>query len=137
VEVKPILLDTNAYSALKKGNSDAVAIVNDAESVAISVVVLGELLAGFRVGSRQKSNSQELQELLALPGVFVLPIESTTADHYASIYEELRRAGRPILTNDLWIAATAIQHGLTLFTYDDHFSDVPQFQLGRIPSDFQ
>jgi predicted nucleic acid-binding protein len=137
VEVKSILLDKNAYSALKKGNADAIEVVKDAENIAISVVVLGELLAGFRIGSRLKSNLEELQELLALPGVFVLPIESATADLYASIYEELRRAGRPIPTNDIWIAATALQHCLTLFTYDDHFSHVPQLSVGRTPSDFR
>jgi predicted nucleic acid-binding protein len=137
VEVKSILLDTNAYSALKKGNADAIEVVQVAENMAISVVVLGELLAGFRIGSRLKANVQELQELLALPGVYVLPIESATADHYASIYEELRRVGRPIPTNDIWIAATALQHRLTLFTYDDHFSHVPQLSVGRTPSDFR
>jgi tRNA(fMet)-specific endonuclease VapC len=137
LEVKSILVDTNAYSAFKRGEPDAIEIVNAAGSVAISVIVLGELMAGFRLGSRRQSNLHALHEFLAGPGVYTLPIDSTIADSYSEIFAHLRKSGTPNPTNDIWIAATAIQHHLTLFTFDSHFARVPDLSAGRTPLDFE
>ena len=66
----------------------------------------------------------------------LLPVEDTTADYYALVYRELRKKGRPIPTNDLWIAATALQHGLALFSYDAHFTEIDGLPVGTQWLDF-
>lgn len=128
--MKPILIDTNAYAAFKCGDSEAVSIVQRAPLVAINTVVLGELLGGFVSGSREETNRLELDEFLNSPRVAVLPLDRHTADDYASVYSALKKSARPIPTNDMWIAASAIQHGLAIFSYDRHFHFVPELQAG-------
>lgn len=133
--MKNILLDTNAYVAFKSGRDDAVEIIRLAENIAISVVVLGELLAGFVSGNKEARNRQELSEFLGSPRVSLFAVDSQTTEYYARIFRQLRRVGQPIPTNDLWISATALQHGCAVFTYDEHFSAVDNLIICRIPSD--
>jgi predicted nucleic acid-binding protein len=134
--VKRILLDTNAYTAFKKGDRSAVEIIRAVETVGFSTVVLGELLSGFAAGRRAAGNRAELAELLDSPRVSVFAVDATTAQYYAHIYTGLRRRGRPIPTNDLWIAAAALQHGLAVFSYDKHFHEVDGLIVGEHPEDF-
>ncbi len=122
--MKKILLDTNAYAAFKNGNKDAIEIVRIAEQIGISSIVLGELIAGFILGNREETNRKELSDFLCSPRVSMLLIDNETSEYYARIFQQLRMKGQPIPTNDLWIAATATQHGFTVFTYDKHFSDI-------------
>ncbi|MFH7327123.1 PIN domain-containing protein, partial [Desulfurivibrio sp. C05AmB] len=77
-----------------------------------------------RCGNRERLNRDELESFLDSPRVELLPVEEETAEFYAQIFADLKLRGRPIPTNDLWIAASAMQHGLALATYDDHFSSV-------------
>ena len=63
-------------------------------------------------------------------------IDLETAEHYARVYRELRRRGRPIPTNDMWIAATALQHGLAVFSHDRHFREVPSLPVGTRLDEF-
>ena len=128
--ITAILLDTNAYVAFKQGNPDAVEIIQRAPMLALSSTVLGELLAGFAVGSREAKNRAELQQFLASERVHVLTVDDVTAAYYAGIYRNLREKGRPIPTNDMWIAASALQHGYALFTHDGHFQAVDGLQIG-------
>lgn len=104
--------------------------------IAISGIVLGELLGGFAAGSREAVNRQELQQFLASPRVKVLILDEQTADNYALVYAELRRQGKPIPTNDMWIAAHALQHNLALFSYDSHFQNVGGLLVGTTLTDF-
>jgi len=122
--MKKIILDTNFYVAFKRGDKKAVETIQRAELLAVNAVVVGELLAGFRCGNRQRQNRDELEAFLDSPRVEFLPVEEETAEFYAQIFAELKLRGRPIPTNDLWVAASAMQHGLALATYDDHFSSV-------------
>ncbi len=126
-----ILLDTNAYEAFKRAVPSTLEILNHAEIIGINSVVLGELLAGFAGGSKQSKNLAELNQFLQTPRVRQWSIDQTTAKYYAIVYQQLKRKGRPIPTNDIWIAATALQHGLALFTYDKHFSDIDQLRQGQ------
>ena len=119
-----VALDTNAYSDAKLGLPDAVAIVRSVDVIGVPVVVLGEILAGFLAGKRGRTNREELDRFLRTPRVRVLTADADTADRYAEIWRALRARGRPIPTNDLWIAALAIQHGFRLFTRDAHFTEV-------------
>lgn len=134
--VNTILLDTNAYVAFKQGQPDAVDIVQRAAHLALSSTVLGELLAGFAVGSREAKNRTELQQFLVSDRVQIFFVDDRTATFYANIYRLLRNKGRPIPTNDLWIAASALQHGCALFTYDNHFVHVDGLLIGVTPTDF-
>ena len=122
--MRPILLDTNAYVAFKRGESAAIDIIQNAETLAISPVVLGELLGGFEGGNRIKKNRDELHQFLQSSRVRVSPLTADTANFYSQIYSSLRNKGTPIPTNDMWIAAQALEHGCLLFSHDKHFKKV-------------
>lgn len=125
-----LIFDTNAYTAFKQGLPEAVDITQRTPQIVMSSVVIGELLAGFAVGSREEYNRTELQAFLASPRVFVVASDSQTATYYARVYHGLRTKGRPIPTNDMWIAATALQHGCALFSYDGHFQYIDGLVVG-------
>lgn len=122
--VRNILLDTNGYSAFKRGNPDAIAVIQHTPLIGVSSIVLGELLSGFAAGQRQATNQQELARFLASPRVALLEITAKTAEYYAQVYLNLRGKGRPIPTNDMWVAASALQYDYALLTYDHHFAEV-------------
>ena len=92
--------------------------------------MLGELRAGFAVGTQGPRNEAVLRRLLLKPGVDVVYADEQTTHHYASVYRQLRSQGTPIPTNDMWIAALALQHSLTLCDRDAHFDVLPQ--LARV-----
>lgn len=119
-----ILLDTNAYSALRRGNETIAEFVRESDEVLLSVVVVGELLFGFRNGSRYEENAQALADFLSDPNVHLLPITWDTADSFGRISAELRKKGKPIPTNDIWIAAQAMEAGADLISVDPHFANV-------------
>ena len=119
-----ILLDTSAFRRLRSGDERVAAAIAAARSVALSVVTLGELEAGAQLGVRAADNRAALAEFLAAPFVSVLPITTDVARVYGRIFAELRRAGRPIGVNDIWIAAGAIESGSHLVTFDVDFRRV-------------
>ncbi|QPM67050.1 type II toxin-antitoxin system VapC family toxin [Atribacter laminatus] len=119
-----ILIDTNAYASFKYGEETTVAILQKAELIGLSVIVIGELLSGFRLGKYEKQNCKELNDFIASTRVRILFIDENTTYYYSMIYHQLKEKGKPIPTNDLWIAATAFQNGLPIFTYDRHFSEI-------------
>jgi len=129
--MKKIIIDTNFYVAFKRGDEAAIQALKKAEYIAVNTVILGELLAGFRGGSKEKQNRKELDAFFDSPRVDLLPIDDGTAEFYAQIFAELKEKGRPIPTNDLWLAASALQHGLALATYDSHFSNIIGLLLAR------
>lgn len=134
--IRNILLDTNAYVAFKQGTADAVEVLQHAPRIGLNSIVLGELLSGFAVGTREQENRQEMEQFLASDRVDQLVVDDGTAEHYAAVYRELRRRGRPIPTNDMWIAATALQHGRAIFSDDGHFHEVPGLSVGTRLADF-
>ena len=127
-----ILLDTNACSAFFANNHQALTLVRGAEHVYISAIVLGELLQGFLGGSRFEQNNQILQEFLMGSRVSVLNVTSTTSSYYAEINRALRAKGRPIPTNDIWIAAHAMETGAQLISADRHFEQVDGIVRTRV-----
>ena len=120
-----VLLDTSAYSALCRGNQAILDVVRQSETIALPAVVLGELHSGFRAGNRYKENTAQLTHFLSKPSVRVLHVTEETALRYAEVDVYLRKRGRPIPRNDVWIAASALEHGLQLLTLDVHFREVP------------
>ena len=134
--MRPILLDTNAYTAFMLGEAAVVEVVAHAERICLNSIVLGELLGGFAAGSREAKNRAELARFLDSPRVEVVPVTAHTADHYALVYLGLRRKGQPIPTNDLWIAASALEHGAALLTHDAHFAQIDGLRCGQRLEDF-
>ncbi len=121
-----LALDTNAYREAADGKPRAVEFLRRADEIQMPFVVLGELRAGFAAGTAGKKNEAKLTEFLGSPRVRVLLADEQTTHSYATLFAQLRRQGTPIPTNDLWIAALAIQHDLPLLTSDRHFANLPQ-----------
>ena len=131
-------LDTNAYRAFKEGSDDAQFILSRAERIVISVIVIGELRAGFAVGTRAVQNNRELLEFLGSPRVRVANITPDLTERYAAIYAQLRHDGQPIPTNDMWIAAVAkADEGAVLWSQDAHFRHIRGLRLARDAADFR
>ncbi len=128
-----VLLDTNAYSALKRGRPEVVARVHGAHQVVLSSVVLGELVFGFRNGSRYEQNKRQLEQFLRSPHVRVRAVTQSTAEHFGRIAAQLRRKGTPIPTNDIWIAAHAMESSSELLSYDHHFDKVEDLRWVLLP----
>ena len=121
-----LALDTSRYTDLCRGNGRVVEIVETADEVWLPFVVLGQLRAGFAVGTQGPRNEAVLRRFLLKPGVAVLYADEQTTHHYATIYRQLRKQGTPIPTSDMWIAALVLQHSLTLCARDAHFDALPQ-----------
>lgn len=124
-----LLVDTNCFADLVANDRRAHERFQQADEIWLSIITIGELLAGFLRGSRQVQNERKLAELLELQGVNVLMLGSETARHYARLWNTLRAQGTPIPTNDVWIAAQSLEHDLTLDTRDRHFLNIPGLKL--------
>jgi len=129
--MRPIALDTNAYAGFKRGDTTCIEVVQRADQLLLSSTVAAELLAGFACGSQEARNREELSRFLASPRVALCDSSLTTADHYALIYRDLRRSGKPIPTNDIWIAASCLERGALLFTFDQHFEQIAGLRVIR------
>ena len=119
-----IMLDTSAYVGFKRNAVEVVEIIVKAELIVFSPVVLGELMFGFRHGTRFKENMDDLDRFLDHDAVDLLPIGKITSDRYSRIAAKLRQQGTPIPTNDIWIAAQAMELGAELITSDRHFEKI-------------
>ncbi|MCA9413738.1 MAG: type II toxin-antitoxin system VapC family toxin [Candidatus Omnitrophica bacterium] len=119
-----VLLDTNAYTAYRRGDREVFRALSQAGSVLFSFFVYAELLEGFRGGTRDKENRNSLEDFLAKPGVRLAIPTIRTAEYFAIVKNRLRAIGRPIPLNDVWIAAQCLEHGALLLTMDAHFDSV-------------
>ena len=122
--MKNILLDTNCYSAYLTGDERVLNVLVEAESVYMSIFVLGELFAGFRGGSKMQQNLDYLKQFLAKKTVKVLDATMETSEIFGDLKEKLKKNGSPIPINDVWIAAHALETGSVLITYDAHFQNI-------------
>jgi len=119
-----IALDTNAYTELIRGHQGVASLIRSSERVLLPAIVAGELLYGFRHGSRFEANWARFEAFLESPIVSLLPVTLTTADRFGRIAAGLRRKGTPIPTNDIWIAAQAMEAGADLLSSDPHFGAI-------------
>lgn len=126
-----LLLDTNRYGDVVNRDRVVIDRLQIATEVWLPLVALGEIRLGFMLGSRRTANERRLGEFLQLQGVGVLIPDEETTRHYAGIAASLRKRGTPIPTNDIWIAAQALQHNLTLDTRDEHFHKVPGLKVWK------
>lgn len=119
-----IVLDTSAYSHFRSNHAGVVDRIATADRVHLPTIVLGELEAAFRRGRRTSDNRAKLEEFLREDFVDVLPVTTDVARRYGELFAELRTAGTPIPINDIWIAATAIDAGAELVTFDTDFQQI-------------
>ena len=127
--MRTLLIDTNIYSHALRGNSDVVDRLRKMDSIGFSVISIGELLYGFKRGVKEKKNREQLEDFLDSPRVVTYCIDEDTCEFYAEILNNLKSIGKPIPTNDIWIASAAFQHGLKLFTKDQHYQSIPGLSL--------
>ena len=124
-----VLLDTNIVIALFAAEAAVLAGIQRAAAVYVPAVALGELFYGAQKSARAAANVHRIAEFAA--AVAVLPCDGGTAVIYGELKAALRSMGAPIPENDLWIAAVARQHELTLVTRDAHFRHLPHLPLER------
>jgi predicted nucleic acid-binding protein len=130
-----VLLDTSAYSAFMRGNTKVRDILQLADTIYFNPIVLGELQSGFRRGRKKKENETLLEQFLESPRVHSVSIDEGTSERYAVIRNSLWKSGTPIPTNDIWIAATAMQHGFVVITTDPHYRRVSQILVEIVPAE--
>ncbi len=120
-----IVLDTNAYTALMKGEDRITSILEFSEEVFLPSVVLGELYGGFYLGKYRDKNIRTLELFLSKPGIYSLDSTKAIAERYGMLIKILKEQGTPIPTNDIWISASVLETGSKLATRDRHFECVP------------
>ena len=133
-DLKPrrIVIDTSTYSQWGRGHEDTARRIAEAERVLVPTIVLGELCAGFQLGIRRAANERFLSAFLAQPFVEIIDVDADVALRYAALFARLRRAGTPIPTNDIWIAACTLASGAHLVTFDadfEHIEELPRTLL--------
>jgi len=122
--MKALVIDTNVYCNAMRGEPEATKLLRQAAQIIMPVVVFGELLAGFKGGSRERANREQLLVFTATERVQVAAITTVTAEFYSLIITQLKAKGAPIPTNDIWIAAITMEHGASLATEDSHFGRI-------------
>ena len=120
-----LCLDTTAYSRLMRGRPKLQALLEGVDEILLPATMLGEVYAGFQGGNRPAENSSLLAAFRSQPGVLIVDITDNIAQRYAVIVTTLKQHGTPIPTNDIWIAATALENGGRVVAYDKHFEVVP------------
>ncbi len=133
-EVVNYLLDTNHWSYLQRNHSAVLAQIQslpDETTLYMPVIAQAELLVGIELAASEprKQVLQALYDQVTAETTEILAITSQVAEHYAHVFAALRRRGKPIPTNDLWIAAIALAHDLTLVSSDEHFQHVEGLRL--------
>ena len=121
-----MILDTNGLSAVADGDAALEPILNRAAELAVPVIVLGE----YRYSIRQSRERQRYEEWLtdSLPSYRILDVDQDTTIYYAALRTELKKAGTPIPSNDVWIAALCRQHALPVVSRDRHFDSVSRLR---------
>jgi predicted nucleic acid-binding protein len=120
-----LCLDTSAYSRLMRGQPKLQERLEAADQILLPVTVLGEVYSGFQGGSRLAENLSLLAAFRSQPGVVTVDTTDNVAQRYAAIVATLKLQGTPIPTNDIWIAAAALENGGRMVAYDSHFTAVP------------
>jgi len=131
MEIKTIILDTNAYIEFKRGDRVAIEIIRRVNNILLCPIVIGELIAGFVLGNKEEKNRKELLEFMSSKRVFSVKIDNNTSEIFGQIFKEIKLKGNPIPTNDMWIGAIARQYELPIFTYDKHFSEIDSIKIIR------
>lgn len=132
VTVSGLMIDTSAYSALARGDERIRTIFDQANLLLMPLITLGELRAGHAAGAHQRYNERLLQQFLDNPKVQICNLSDTTAHIYGDIYAKLRKLGKPVGINDMWIAALTLEYNATLVTLDSDFVRVPDLLIAKL-----
>ena len=124
-----LALDTNTYTDLMRGDSSVISKVNAAEIVVLPFAVLGEVMFGAYHGRKFSGNMADLDNFMSEPGTKILHANDLTADIFGQISSELRKKGKQIQHNDIWIAALCRQHNLVLLTSDRGFENIDGIRI--------
>lgn len=127
--MRKILLDTNAYSAYRRGDETVLEALAESDRVYLSVIVLGELYYGFRQGCHEQKNRQELKLFIKKSTVRLLQVTEESSDIFSQVKSNLKEKGAPIPINDVWIAAHCLETGSVLVTFDNHFQSIDGLRL--------
>jgi predicted nucleic acid-binding protein len=127
-----IVIDSNRYTDLCHNIPEVIEIVERASLIFVPLIVIAEQRAGFAHGNQQEKNERILTKFLNKDEISILYPDEQTTHFYANLYAYLRKKGKPIPTNDLWIAALVVQYNLTLYDRDSDFDNLPQLaRIGR------
>lgn len=158
MSMTPILLDTSCYIAFLRGDPQVADLLRKAPKILMPTITVGELMTGFNLldelGKHEQPNKHDepnkhvelnkldktkqltstseiahLHKFMDTPRVHLVEVTYRTSEHMGFIAAELKGAGTPIPTNDLWIAALAKEHGCPVATLDNHFRQVPGLQV--------
>ena len=122
--MKRLAIDTNIYVAFKNNSADVVDIFRACDVIGVDIAVIAELYAGFSLGNKEAKNRRELEAFLNAPRGGGLAHDLDTAEFYALIVKKLKAKGKPIPSNDIWIAANALKQVMALYSFDKHFDEI-------------
>ena len=131
VDHRTVVLDTNAYIYFVKGDLTIMGHILNADVVLIPSILIGELSYGFNKAKKKEDNFKILFSFLDEPQVFVVDVDETIARSYANIKYGLQKIGRPIPSNDIWIAACALSKNQPIITRDKHFDFIEGINIIR------
>jgi predicted nucleic acid-binding protein len=129
--MKRLAIDTNIYVAFKNNDADVIDAFRACDVIGVDIAVIAELYAGFSLGNKEAKNRRELETFLNASRVEVLTHDVETAEYYAMLVKKLKAKGRPIPSNDIWIAANALKQGMALYSFDKHFDEIDGLLLAR------
>ena len=132
VNRKKLFLDTSAYSGFNRGDKRLKEFFRSDNEIFVPLIVVGELRAGFSLGTKSKENEVLLQKFLDSSNVNTITITDKTTRLFAAIFQRLKLAGTPINTNDIWIAALTLEYDCMLVTLDSDFNRVPDLLVAKI-----
>lgn len=127
--MRSALIDTNVLIPFLDGSRDFSDLFSGFDELVLTSVVIGEFRAGISASKRGRESTAALAKCLANPLVRVVAVTENTAAYYARVFQALKAQGTPIPPNDIWIAASALEHGMELVSSDAHFGNVPMLRL--------
>ena len=133
--MRSLLVDTNVLiTFIEKGDEGLGKILSKYDELVVSPVILGEYRVGISETKKGRESQAALERFLESDSVREVELTGKTSIYYAKIFQDLKSKGKPIPVNDMWIASTALERGLELCSFDDHFSNIAMLQFEKLPS---
>lgn len=117
-----LAVDTNAVIAYREGIPEVCTLIDGADMLFLPVIVLGELLYGAFNSAKPKKNEQAVRKFTGHS--ITVPVDDAIATCYATVRSKLKKKGRPVPENDIWVAATCIELAVPLLSRDSHFNHI-------------
>ena len=131
--MRSLLVDTNVLiSFIEKGDKTLVDVFSKYDELIVSPIVLGEYRAGITSTKKGRESQAALEKFLDTDSVREVETTGKTSVYYAKIFQDLKAKGKPIPINDMWIAAAALERGVELCSFDEHFSNIAMLQFVKL-----